>query len=96
MKRLSTTPDLNVKIYSRQVIYFDDVAYSLSTQNKLGPLDILPGHASLISILDESVIHVDSTDGVKKFTVDHGLIKVSSDSVVVYVGVEDHQEASVS
>ena len=85
MKRLAHDPALLVKAYSMFDILYEGTAYALSTQNRLGPLDILPGHANMISILNNCSILLDTTNGEKKFNVAKGLLKVSANRVTVFI-----------
>ena len=66
---------------------FHGRAYSLSTQNDIGPFDILPQHANIITIIKDNVI-VRTKEGKAinyKFT--KGVMEVVENKVKVYLGI---------
>lgn len=85
MKRLSDQPDLKVKAYTFSEVWFEGDAYSLSAQNKLGPIDILPGHANILTMLSDCDVVIQTNSGEKKFRIDHGLLRVASNQVTLFV-----------
>ncbi len=87
MKRLAESPELRVKVYSMTNSLYQGNAYALSAVNKVGPIDILPGHANLISILDHCVLSIDSAKGTKDLQIQKGLLIVSSNEIVIFVDI---------
>lgn len=85
MRRLATEPALTIKAYSMFNVQYEGAAFSLTTQNRLGPLDVLPGHANMISILRGCSVSIDTPVGEKQFDVGSGLLKVSANNVTVFI-----------
>lgn len=85
MKHFTDEPELTVKIYSMREILYQGSAFSISAKNRLGPFDILPRHANLISILSDCQLTIETPVGNKEFSIANGLIKVSSNSVNLFV-----------
>ena len=87
MTRLTPTPDLQVKAYSTRSVVFEAPAYSLSAVNQVGPLDILPGHANLLSILSNCSVVIDTDEGERRFDIAKGLIRVVHDQVTLFINL---------
>lgn len=68
-------------------VYFDGDARSLSATNRVGPFDILPGHADFFSILKPGEVAIDADDGATSFTIDNGIVTVRDDEVLLFVNV---------
>ncbi len=87
MKRFTATPDLKVRALSTRNTVYDGPAYSLSAANQVGPLDILPGHANLLSILADCTVRIDTDQEVKEFIVSKGLVKVVDNTVTLFINL---------
>ena len=74
-----------MKAYSFFETWFEGDAYSLSAKNRLGPLDILPGHANFLSILDDCEVVIETNSGAKTFQIDKGILRVASNEVTLFV-----------
>ncbi len=85
MKHFTATPELTVRAHSMRGMLYEGQAFSVSAKNKLGPFDILPGHANLISILLDCSINIETPTGSKQFAIDSGLIKVSDNAIDLFV-----------
>lgn len=76
----------NVTVRKRDGILFSGDVRALSGVNAVGPFDILPQHANFVSIVTNGVIlHLHT--GVQKLTFDRGVMRVSENSVTVFVGI---------
>lgn len=76
---------LTIKSVSK-IIFQGEVA-AVSFTNKIGPFDILPGHKNLIAlVVDKIIIHQD-TKRKLEVLISHGVVKVSNNNAVVYVGI---------
>lgn len=51
-------PTIHVRILSPQQLILDTDAYSISSQNAVGPFDILPYHANFITVVENQPIFV--------------------------------------
>lgn len=82
-----TTNTISVTVRNRQGILFDGEAKSVSSANKVGPFDILPGHTNFVSMINKKLT-VRASDGrVINLTLDKGVIWVEENKVKVFVGV---------
>lgn len=78
---------LQVKIQNREGEQFAGPAKAVTCVNDKGRFDILSQHANFIStIKDKAIIHLPE-GGVKEFNFENGVIQVSSDTVIIYLGV---------
>jgi F0F1-type ATP synthase epsilon subunit len=68
-------------------VYFQGSARSLSAANRVGPFDVLPGHADFFSILEPGEVVIEGDDGPTAFTIDNGIITVRDDEVLLFVNV---------
>lgn len=85
MKHFTKEPELSVKAYSMRSVLYSGSAFSISAKNRLGPFDILPGHANLISILSDCELTIETPGGSREFSIVNGLLKVSNNSVSLFV-----------
>ena len=66
---------------------FHGVANSISAENNLGPFDVLPKHANLISLIQNQII-VRTLDGKEfKYQFRNGVLEVIENSVKVFLGI---------
>ncbi len=88
MSSTSNLSALHVKIYSPFVTYFNGDALSLSAVNETGPFDILPQHHKLLALLVSSDVVVRLLDGgMKKFSINGGVIHVKDDQATIFLDV---------
>jgi F-type H+-transporting ATPase subunit epsilon len=85
MKHLTSSPELSVKAYSFNEIVYEGKAFSVSATNKIGPLDILPGHANMLTILSDCAVIIETTNGEKQIEISNGILKVSNNSVALFI-----------
>lgn len=83
-----TRPELRVKIWSPTQTYYHGLAMSVSARNKVGPFDILSGHANFFTMLEEG--HIVVNDGYQNFSfpINKGIMKVSNNEVTLFVDIE--------
>lgn len=68
-------------------------ASSITLPSRRGQIEILPGHAALITLLDTGAIAVQMDGQVRKFFLSHGFAEVRQDRVLVFgETVEDSDE----
>jgi F0F1-type ATP synthase epsilon subunit len=78
---------LNVVARSPFTVYYEGPANVLSAQNKVGPFDILPGHADFFSVLSPGEIAINTDAEPVNFAVTSGIITVRDDEVMVFVNI---------
>lgn len=78
---------IKLTVRSPEAILFTGEAKALSSYNIRGLFDVLPLHENFISIIQkEVVVHLDKED--KSFPVEYGILKVTSNEIVVLLGVQ--------
>lgn len=79
---------LEVLILSPTEQLYEGPAISVSANNKVGPFDVLGGHASMFTILLPPQITVNTGEKTLMFPISQGVMKVHDNHVEVYVGIE--------
>ncbi len=78
---------LYVKIHSPFEVFFEGKAFSISAVNKLGPFDILPGHANFITILESEPIKLHTKQEERFISIDGGIMWVYGGNVKVFANL---------
>ncbi|TWP36517.1 F0F1 ATP synthase subunit epsilon [Leekyejoonella antrihumi] len=79
---------LNVQLVAADRKVWEGDAKEISCRTVAGELGILPGHAPLLSVLDEGDLIVDPVSGQRStVTIDGGFISVDSDKVTIVAEV---------
>lgn len=69
-------------------VYFEGKAKVVSGSNKVGPFDILPGHADFFSMLLPGDIIIEPLEGEPvTFSVSNGIITVRDDEALLFVNM---------
>lgn len=84
---MDDTPHLRVKVYSQFQVYYEGAADSVSAASKVGPFDILPGHANFFTLLVEGDITIIHEDKTTRIEVSQGIAQVGDDYLRVFVDV---------
>lgn len=80
-------PNLTVSVRSREEVYYEGEAYSLTSYNNRGIFDILPQHANFISLIDK-YIKITKTDGSEiKLDITNSVLHVIANKVTVYFNI---------
>lgn len=81
-------PTLSVIARAPFELYYDGPATVVSASNKVGPFDILPGHADFFSMLTPGEVIIEVPDGEPiKFTISTGIITVRDDQAYLFVNM---------
>ena len=80
-------PELQVVARAPFHVFYEGPALSLTAKNKVGPFDILPGHADFFSMLIPSDIIIETADNEISFPIYSGMITVRSDQVMLFVNM---------
>ena len=86
--KLTGDPKLTVRVLSPTQTYFEGKAQSVSANNKVGPFDILADHANFFSLLTEGRVSVNGGRSLFELTINRGLIKVTNNTVTLFVDIE--------
>ena len=84
---MAENPFLNVIVLSSGKTLFLGKAKSVSSNNKIGPFDVLPMHENFISMLYDRVTIVDADGQKTEVPCDHGILEVSENRVRVFIGI---------
>ena len=82
-----TLPTIEVVARAPFHVYYEGPALSLSAKNKVGPFDILPGHADFFSVLEPCDIIIESEDQTVTFPIHSGMLTVRADNVMLFVNM---------
>lgn len=85
---------LKVRVLAPTNKLYEGAAVSISARNKVGPFDILAGHANFFSLLTESQIVVNTGSQNLTFPISQGLLKVKNNEATLFVDIEPAYLAS--
>lgn len=79
---------LNVRIDSPERVIWEGQAQSVSSKNSQGPFDILPHHASFITLVEGKPIEISTETREKlKFTFERSILFVKQNQVKIYTNL---------
>lgn len=87
MKQPADTPKLNVIARAPFNVYYEGPAQAVSALNKVGPFDILPGHADFFSMLRAGEIVIETDSDPVSFVIANGIITVRDNEVLLFVNM---------
>ena len=69
-------------------VYYEGEARSVSALNKVGPFDVLPGHADFFSVLEPGQVVIDTgSDEPVSFNVSSGIITARDNQINLFVDI---------
>lgn len=80
--------NFNLFVKSRDGVIFSGPVLSLTSYNKKGRFDVLPGHANFISLIKEKLVIRDAKGVIKELPLTNGLMRFKKNSAEVYLGIE--------
>jgi F0F1-type ATP synthase epsilon subunit len=88
MKHAQDVQELTVIARSPFEVYYEGPAKSVSGENRIGPFDVLPGHADFFSVMEagEVLIETGAADPVS-FTITNGILTVRDNEVMLFVNM---------
>lgn len=87
MKQNDTATSLSVIARAPFHVYYEGQAQSVSAVNKVGPFDILPGHADLFSVLSPGEVMIETGKNTVNFSVTNGIVTVRDNQVMLFVNM---------
>jgi F0F1-type ATP synthase epsilon subunit len=89
MKRVESATSLTVIARSPFHVYYEGEAVSLSATNRIGPFDILPGHADFFSMLTPCEVSIDTGNSKEPttFEIHNGVLTVRDDQVMLFANI---------
>ena len=83
----SEQPKIRVVARAPFHVYYEGEAYSMSAKNRVGPFDILPGHADFFSMLTPCTVVIDTDEEPISFEAHNGMLTVRDDHVMLFVNM---------
>lgn len=89
MTRTHKNELLTVNARAPFTVYYQGAAKVVSATNRIGPFDVLPGHADFFSVLTpgEVVIEIDTADEPIVFHITNGIITVRNNEVLLFANI---------
>lgn len=87
---------LTIKVLSPTQTYYNGSAVSVSAINRVGPFDILAGHANFFSLLTECDVIINSGFQLFSFPIKKGILKVTNNTATLFVDIEPAYLSEVS
>lgn len=79
---------LNVIARAPFIVYYEGPAEVVSATNKIGPFDVLPGHADFFSVLEPGNVIIEiGKDKPVTFEVETGVITARDNNVHLFVNM---------
>lgn len=88
MKQPAIPDKLTVIARAPFTVYFEGDATSVSGANRVGPFDILPGHADFFSVMSpgEVIIETGAAEPVK-FDINNGIVTARDNEVMMFLNM---------
>ena len=79
----------NLRVIARSPfhLYFDGEARMVSSANKVGKFDILPGHADFFSVMTPGEVIIDADPAEISFDITNGILSVRGNEVLLFVNM---------
>jgi F0F1-type ATP synthase epsilon subunit len=89
MKHIEEAKELAVVARAPFRIYYEGPAIRVSGKNRVGPFDILPGHADFFSVMSpgEITIETKSDEPPIIFKLTSGIVSVRNNQVALFVNI---------
>lgn len=87
MKHPADIPQLNVIARAPFNVYYEGPAQVVSTTNKVGQFDILPGHADFFSMLSPGEVVIQTDKEPVSFDITDGIMTVRDNEVMLFVNM---------
>ncbi len=68
-------------------VYYEGPAQRVTAVNKIGPFDILPGHADFFSVLTEGQVTIETEGDTITFQLANGIAAVHGNEVMLFVNI---------
>jgi len=81
------TPTFTVIARAPFHIYYEGPAEAVTAKNKVGPFDILPGHADFFSVLSPCDVVITTGNEPVAFPITNGILTVRGDEVMLFVNM---------
>lgn len=79
--------DLTVIARAPFHVHYEGKAHAVSARNRVGPFDILPGHADFFSMLIPCDVVIETDKDAISFPIQNGIITVRDNDVMLFVDI---------
>lgn len=90
-KKLRPDQILRVMVRNREKVIYDGTAWAVSSVNNRGIFDILPEHINFITMIKDSLTIHKPDRTVQEYKIRTGLMRVSRNTIEIYVGLAGQQ-----
>ncbi|HZL07646.1 MAG TPA: hypothetical protein VFC50_00430 [Candidatus Dormibacteraeota bacterium] len=87
MKHKTEATQLTVIARAPFHIYYEGPARLVSAVNRVGPFDVLPGHADFFSVMSPGEVIIETDSDSVNFNITNGIIGVRDDEVMLFVNM---------
>lgn len=87
MSETASAPTLNVIARAPFQVYYEGPAEVVSAVNRVGPFDVLPGHADFFSMLLPGEVTIETNADPVTIKINNGIITVRDDEVMLFVNM---------
>jgi F0F1-type ATP synthase epsilon subunit len=87
MKHKTDATQLTVIARAPFHIYYEGTARLVSAINRVGPFDVLPGHADFFSVMSPGEVVIETESDTINFNITNGIIGVRDDEVMLFVNM---------
>jgi F0F1-type ATP synthase epsilon subunit len=78
---------IDVVVRKREGLVFTGHVFAVSSTNKIGNFDVLPGHANFICTISDYLTIHHTREKEEKMTIDSGILRAKGNLVEVYLGI---------
>lgn len=84
---MSKNDSLQVEVRTRQGLIFEGTLASISSNNAVGPFDVLPQHSNFISMINQKLILRRKDGRMDEIDMEDGVMIVEDNTVKVFLGI---------
>ena len=81
------TSSLTVIARAPFTVYYEGPAHAVSARNRVGPFDVLPGHADFFSMLIPCDVIIETDKDPITFPIQNGIVTVRDNTVMLFVDI---------
>ena len=82
---VNPSTNLTIVVRNREKVLYSGQAAAVTSFNERGVFDVLPQHASFITLIKEKVIIHPTLRENKEIQIENGIVRVYKDKVFIYV-----------
>lgn len=83
----SVAEELTVIARAPFEVYYEGPARSVSSRNRIGKFDILPGHADFFSMLEAGAVTIQTATDQVEIALDNGILTARNNKVMIFLNM---------